>query len=277
MNDNFLKGKAEIIVLLPHYNDNERLKNAVNSIVEPFPIDVLIIDDGSDTKPDQEELKKLYGDRGNLEVKYNAQNMKVSKIRNLGLKMILQTSYKYIAHMDSDDTNKPNRFAKQLDYLKNNKEISFIGSWGDYYTEKGEFLFTMKNPVSYKEIRKKMYLNAMFINASILYKREVIDNIKNYPDKNITVDDYHFCFLVIKKFKVANYPEPLVNINIRSQSISSSKRTKQVLERINVITENFYFGFYPIWGLFRNFLLLFMPRSFGLKMRKWFKIEGTSI
>jgi len=275
MENKFLQGTAEIIVLLPHYNDNEGLKNAINSIAEPFAVDVLIIDDGSDIKPNEQELKKIYGDRGNLEVKYESQNLKVGKIRNLGLKMILQTNYKYIAHMDSDDTNKPHRFAKQLDYLRTNKDISFLGTWGDCYDENGRFLFTLKHSISDKNIRKKMYLNAMFINASILYKREVIEGIKNYPDKNIAGDDHHFSFLVLKNFKVGNYPEALVNINIRQQSISSKQRFRQVLERIKVIYENFYFGFYPIWGLLRNYILLFMPRSFGLKIRKWFKFGGT--
>jgi len=262
------QGKAEIIVLLPHYNDNERLKKAINSIVEPFPIDVLIIDDGSDTKPDQQELKKIYGDRGNLEIKYNNENVGAGETRNMGITIISQTQYQYIGLMDSDDTNKPNRFAKQLTFLKKNPNISFLGSWGDYYGENGEFLFTMKHAVSDKEIRKKVYLNNVFLHSSILYKREIIENVKYHT----YAEDYHFCFSVIKKFKVANYPEVLVNIIVRQQSISSKKRFKQVLGRISVITENFYFGFYPIWGLFRNFILLFIPRSFGLKVRKFFKI-----
>jgi len=275
MENKFLQGTAKIIVLLPHYNDNQGLKNAINSIVEPFPVDVLIIDDGSEIKPDEQELKNIYGDRGNLEVKYEPQNLKVSKIRNLGLKMILQTNYKYIANMDSDDTNKPHRFAKQLAYLQQNKEVSFLGSWGDYYDENGSFLFTMKHPVSDKKIRKMMYLNAMFINASILYKREVIESIREYPEGTLAGDDYHFSFLVLKNFKVANYPDVLVNVNIRQQSISSQRRYKQVMERIMVARKNFYFGFYPIWGLLRNLILLFVPRSFGLRIRKFFKFGRT--
>jgi len=271
MDYKFSQGKAEIIVLLPHYNDNDRLKKAINSIVEPFPIDVFIIDDGSDIKPDLQELKKTYGDKGNLEIKYVPQNIGLNKILNLGIKIILQTNYKYIGRMDSDDTNKPNRFVKQLNFLKENPNISFLGSWGDYYGENGEFLFTMKQAVSDKEIRKKIYLNSVFLHSAILYKRKVIENVK-YNDKHTYAEDYHFCFSVIKKFKIANYPEVLVNIIVRQQSISSKQRFKQVFGRIRVITENFYFGFYPIWGLFRNFILLFIPRSFGLKIRKFFKI-----
>jgi len=275
MENNFLQGTAEIIVLLPHYNDNEGLKNAINSIVEPFPVDVLIIDDGSETKPDEQELKNTYGGRGNLEVKYAPENMGISKALNFGIKIIMQTNHKYIARMDSDDTNNPNRFAKQLTFLKENKDVSFLGSYGNYYDQNGKFLFTKKLAISDKEIRKKMYINNMFLHSAFFYKREVLEDIKKYPQKYVAGEDYHFCFLVIKKYKVANYPESLVNIVVRPQSISSKQRFKQVWTRIDVIIENFYFGFYPILGLFRNLILLFMPRTFGLKIRKWFNFGGT--
>jgi len=273
MENKFSQSTAQIIVLLPHYNDNEGLKKAINSIIEPFLVDVLIIDDGSDSKPNEQELKNIYGDKGILEIKYASENKGINKTLNFGIKIILQTSHKYIARMDSDDTNNPNRFAKQLAFLKENKGISFLGSWGNYYNENGKFLFTKKPAISDKEIRKKMYLNNVFLHSAFFYKREVIETIKKYPEKYIAGEDYHFCFLVIKKYKVANYPEALVNINVRQQSISSKQRFQQVLTRIKIILGNFYFGFYPVFGLFRNFLLLFTPRSFGLRMRKWFKIE----
>jgi len=277
MDNKFSQAQAEIIVLLPHYNDNERLKNAINSIEEPFAVDVLIIDDASELKPNEQELKNIYENKGNLEVKYVSQNMKMNRVLNLGLEIILQTNYKYIARMDSDDTNKPNRLAKQIAFLKDNQNVSLVGSWGDYYDEFGKFLFTMKLAVSDKEIRKKMYLNSMFLHSAVLFKREIIENIGGYSDKTITGSDYRFLFKVIKNYQVANYPEPLVNINVRRQSMSSKLRFKQVLERLRVVRENFYFGFYPIWGLFRNLTLLFLPRSFGLRVRKWFKIGKMPI
>jgi len=277
MDNKFLQDQAEIIVLLPHYNDNEGLKNAINSIVEPFPVDVLIIDDASDLKPDEQELKKIYGDRGNLEIKYNTQNIGASKTRNIGISIISKTQYQYIGLMDSDDTNKHNRFFKQLKFLKENKDISFLGSWGDYYNENGKYLFTMKLAVSDKEIKKKMYLNCMFLHTSILYKREIIDNNDAQYRNGRIGEDYRFCFNIINKYKAANYPEALVNINVRKESISSGQRFKQVWVRIDVIIENFYFGVHPIWGLFRSLILLFLPRSFGLKVRKFFKIGKLSI
>lgn len=275
MNNLLSKETTEVIVLIAHYNDNERLKKAINSIKEPFEVDVLIVDDGSKIKPDLKELKTIYGNRGNLRVEYAPQNMGASKIRNWGLKMILDSSYKYIAIMDSDDTNKPNRIVKQLKFMKENPDVALIGAWADYYTTSGEFVFTLKHPKTDKEIKKQMYFNSMFVHPSILYKKEVVENLGGYLEKYKRggVEDYGFLFKVVKKYKVANYPEVLVNYTVNENGLSSKQRFWQVFNRIRIILDNFYFGFYPIFGIIRNSILLIAPRNLGLKIRKQFNIE----
>jgi len=270
---------TEIVILIAHYNDNERLKKAIDSIKEPFEVDVLIVDDGSKVKPNLDELKSIYADRGVLRIEYAPQNMGASKVRNWGLQMILDSGYKYIAIMDSDDTNKPERISKQLGFMKKNPEIALVGSWADYYTSNGDFLFTIKHPAKDKEIKKQMYFNSMFVHPSIIYKREVIENVGGYLEKYKKggVEDYGFLFKVVKKYPIANYQEVLVNYTINENGLSSKQRFWQVFNRIRIICDNFYFGFYPIFGLFRNSILLVAPRNIGLNIRKWFKIEKMPV
>ena len=274
MNNLLPQRSSEIIVLLAHYNDNDRLKNAVKSIEEPFLVDVLILDDGSEIKPDYDELKAIYEGKGNLIIKCAPQNIGASKIRNWGLEMILKTDYSYIAIMDSDDTNKPQRFAKQLQFLDKNPHIDLVGSWGEYYNSEGIFLFTLKHPTSDIEIKKKMYLNSTFLHSSLLFRRKVAESVGEYPDKyKKGGEDYSFTFKVVRKHQTANYPEVLVNITVTKDGLSSQERVWQVFNRIRVIRDNFYFGFYPIAGIARNIILLVTPRGFGIKIRKLFKLE----
>lgn len=273
-----INNNAEIIILLAHYNDNERLKNAIQSIEEPFPVDVLIVDDGSDLRPQLSEYRMLYGNKGKIDIKYASKNMGASKVRNWGLEMISETDYQFIGIMDSDDTNKPHRFAKQLSYLKKNKHIALLGAWGDYYDTNGKFLFTLKHPTSYSQIKKKMYLNSTFLHSSVLYRREVAEVIGEYSDQyKKGGEDYDYMFRVMSKYHVENYPETLVNITVTKHGLSSQQRFSQVLNRIRIIGNNFYFGFYPIFGIIRNIILLVAPRNLGLKIRKLFNIEKLPI
>ena len=102
--------ESKIIVLLAHYNDNERLKKALQSINETIPVDVLVVDDGSKIRPNQEELQDLYKG-GKLILELLEKNVGSEKARNHGLGIISKLSYKYVAAMDSDDLNKENRFS----------------------------------------------------------------------------------------------------------------------------------------------------------------------
>ena len=55
------------------------------------------------------------------------------------------------------------------------------------------------------------------------------------------------------------------------KSISTTKRKLQVKNRIKIVIEHFYFGFYPIYGLFRGVLLYMFPRSVTTYLKKLLK------
>lgn len=261
---------CNVIVLLAHFNDNERLKKAIQSVDEPFPIDILIIDDGSLLRPNLSELQTIYGNRGNLKIEFLEKNQGVGKVRNIGLNLIESLDYKYVGVMDSDDFNKPNRFLKQLNYLDQNPDVKLIGSWSECVDENGNFLFIQKHHSTYERIKKKMYLNSMFIHASVVFRKDILSYVGEYPEKYKKggVEDYAFLFKIVKKFKAVNLPEPLIYYTINSKGISSKQRHWQVYNRIRVIYNNFYFGFYPIYGLVRNIPLLIVPRNLLTYVKK---------
>jgi hypothetical protein len=60
----------------------------------------------------------------------------------------------------------------------------------------------------------------------------------------------------------------LVTIEINPDGISISKRKIQVKNRIKLILENFYFGFWPMYGLIRNLFLYIIPNTIILKLKK---------
>lgn len=258
---------ANIIVLMSHYNDNERLIKSLESFKETIPVDLLIIDDGSTITPKEEELQQVFT-VGKVTVVRMEKNSGCGKARNRGLEIISKSDYKYVGTMDSDDLNKENRFTKQFNYLENNEDVKLIGSWCDCINGKGEFLFTERYPVSYPEIKKKMYLNSMVAHPTMLFKRDILKTIGFFPEKYKIAEDYAFVFKVSKNFKIENYPEALIFYTINEKGYSSKFRKQQVKDRIRIIKDNFYFGFYPIYGLIRNIPLLFMSRNFLTFIKK---------
>lgn len=258
---------CNVIVLMSHYNDNDRLVKCLSSFKEEIVVDILIVDDGSEIKPNEDELQKHFK-VGKVNVVEMEQNSGCGKARNHGLEIITQLDYKYVGTMDSDDLNKENRFTKQFSYLEEHTAVKLLGSWCDCIDENGNFLFTQKYPVSYNVIKNKMFLNSMVAHPSMLFHTSILKTIGFFPTKYKIAEDYAFVFNASKHFKIENYPEALIYYTINNKGYSAVFRKRQVKDRIRIIRDNFYFGFYPIYGLVRNIPLLIVPRNLLTYVKK---------
>jgi len=260
---------SNIAVLIPHYNNPIDLEKTILSIVESIPIDVFIVDDGSTQKPNQTKLKEIFT-LGKIQFIELQQNQGIEKALNVGLKEIEKRDYKYIGRLDCGDFCKPNRFLKQTEYLNINKDVFLLGTWVNVLDEKGNLLYVLEHPISYNELKKKMYLNSMFVHPSVVFRANIIDAVGYYPTNFKAAEDYAYFFNIIKKFKSENLPEILLDYIVDENSISSTKRKLQVKSRIRVIVKHFYLGFYPIIGLIRSVLLYFVSRDLSNKIKKLF-------
>ena len=263
---------SKIIILIPHFNNVKELLLSIKSIDETIPVDILIIDDGSSNKPSKEELQDLYS-QGELYIEYLQENLGIEKALNVGLSIIEKEHYKYIGRLDCGDINYKNKYTKQVTYLDDHPDTYLLGTWVELVDVHGNFLYTLKHPTEYKVIKKRMYLNSMFVHPSVVYKTEVLSIIGNYPVDYKAAEDYAYFFDILKKLKVENYPEVLLLYKVDNNSISSQKRRIQVKNRIRIILKHFYVGYWPIYGLIRNVPLFFMSRKLTTWLKQWFKKE----
>jgi len=190
---------------------------------------------------------------------------------NKGLAYIESQGYEYIGRLDCGDLCQPNRFKIQLSFLKKHPEIALVGSWVNIIDEQGKFHYILKHPESHAELSKKIYYNSMFVHPSVVFKTSILKDIGYYPTTYKAAEDYAFFFKVIKKFKTANIAKPLLDYIVDSNSISSQKRKIQVKSRIKIILKHFYIGYYPIMGLIRNILLLFISREGSQRIKNILK------
>jgi glycosyltransferase involved in cell wall biosynthesis len=263
----------DIIVLIPHFNNPSGLLTSLMSIRDfDNKILALIVDDGSKEKKIE---KDLIIDSCNFDVDFLflKKNLGIEYALNYGLEYIISRygGASYIARLDCDDICMNNRLKIQYEFLEKNKDIGFIGSNVKFVDKKKKTLFNLKLPSDHEDIKRKMYLNAMFIHPTIFFRKKILKDTGLYPTNKKSAEDYAFFFNVIKRCKVANIPKTLVECVIDPDGISGKKRKQQVLNRINVIKDNFYFGFYPIYGLVRNIILLIIPRNLSSALKGYLK------
>ena len=252
---------SNLVITIPHFNNPKGLLKTIRSIDEDFLIDIIIVDDGSSEKPEKEAIKKQYKN-GNVIFKYLLKNQGVGIAANKCLDFVKSKNYKYTARLDAGDICYKDKFKKQINFLELNKEIKLVGTWARVVNSSGDFLYTIKHPVDYKDIKRNMYLNSMFVNPTVVFYSSILDVVTKYPEKyRYAAQDYAFFFQVVKYFKCANIPEVLLDYVSDENSISTKKRKLQVKNRIKVILENFKPGIYPLYGLLRSIVLYFFSRS----------------
>lgn len=251
--------------MIPHYNNINGLKDSIKSINESISADIVIVDDGSEIKPQENDIEYRHG---NIFVIGLSQNVGIENALNQGLSYIKKHGYEFIGRLDCGDLCKPNRFKKQISYLKENKQIALLGSWVNVIDSKGHKQYITKHPSKHKEISKKMYLNSMFVHPSVVFRTSILNKTGFYPTNYKAAEDYAFFFNIIKHFKTANLEEALLDYIIDENSISSQKRKVQVKSRIKIILNHFYLGYYPIYGLIRNILLLSISRDMSTALKK---------
>jgi glycosyltransferase involved in cell wall biosynthesis len=257
------------IVLIPHFNNPEGLYNSVRSLSNSSNIDLLIVDDGSTVHFQESIIKQHFLANGNCRFIRFEKNKGIEEALNQGLKYAMQYNYTYVARLDCGDLCAHNRFDLQENFLDTHPDHAIVGSAVKFFSIDRKIEYYIKHPLKHEVIIKKLYLNCMLVHPSIMIRVAALNTIGLYPTKYKAAEEYALFFKTIKHYKIANIEDVLVECELNPNGISATRRKRQVLSRIQIVWDNFYFGFYPIYGLLRNCILYFMPYALLNTIKKY--------
>lgn len=247
----------------------EGLQKTLYSIDSSEQVDVLIVDDGSHKKINQHLLSDSIRFNGSLIIEHLEKNSGIEQALNFGLEIIKTINqHKYIARIDCGDLCNGMRFRTQQEFLDNHSNVFLVGSNAIAVDVYGNELYKTTFPEVHQDIKKRMFLNAMFLHPCVMFRIEVIQNIGVYPTNYKAAEDYAFFFNIVNQYKTYNIQDFLVKYEINPKGISLTKRKQQVISRIKIIMKNYYLGFWPTYGLLRNCLLLLIPNNIILFIKR---------
>ncbi len=215
----------ELSIIMPLLNTERYVGLAIQSILTQSYTDfeLIIVNDASSDS--SLEIVQSFKDE-RIRIFSNVRNQGIVFSRNLGLNA---AQGRYIAPFDSDDIAMPCKFRKQLDFLNSHPDFGMIGTWARMIDEEGTVLNRKwKLSASPKHIPAIMLFRNYFVQSSLLIRREAIPE-GGYAAGFEIGEDYNMWNQVIRKHKVWNYPEYLVQYRIHNKGVSQ-QNTERLAE-----------------------------------------------
>lgn len=209
----------QVTVIMPVFNAERYLKAAIDSVLnQTFQnIELLLINDGS-TDGSKHLIESYLDPR--IRLLDNGANRGLIYSRNRGL---AEAKGHMVALLDSDDVAIPDRIALQYDYMSKNPRLTMTGGHAAVIdatdSPTGEIY---KMPVGSSEIQVELLFRNVFVNSTVMYRKEAVQQIGGYKGSGFC-EDYHLAFRLAERYPIDNLDEVLVQYRLHDHNISGEK------------------------------------------------------
>ena len=137
-----------------------------------------------------------------------SQNVGLGKALNKGLE---HCSNEWVFRMDTDDISKPDRFKKQIQFIKKNPEVVlFSGQILEFNENPSDADILKSVPTEHTDIIKFAQKRSRFNHMTVAYKKSVIEAVGGYQH-HLFMEDYNLWLRVIGAgYRVGNHPDILL-------------------------------------------------------------------
>ena len=161
-------------------------------------------------------------------------NVGLGKALNEGLK---HCTYEWVFRMDTDDICKPDRFEKQIQFIKENPEVVlFSGQIVEFNETPSDSNILKSVPTEHTDIIKFSQKRSPFNHMTVAYKKSVIEAVGGYQH-HLFMEDYNLWLRVIGAgYMVGNHPDILLyarvgnGMHARRKGYDYIKSEKQLLK-----------------------------------------------
>ena len=227
---------CKISIIMPVYNGEKYLKEAIDSILDQTfkEFEFIIINDYSND--DSLKIINSYNDKRIILVN-NDQNLGIAKSLNKGIEI---SKGKYIARMDADDICYRHRLETQINFMENNLDIGMCGSAVEVFTDNSSNIHEC--PLNHNEIKALQIFNSAFCHPTVMIRKEILSRHKlSYNEFYEGMEDYELWIRMSRVTKLANIKESLLKYRCHdgqvTKNISKLQHEKMKLIRKRTLKE----------------------------------------
>lgn len=205
------------VLMSVYRNDKpEFIARAINSVTilqTLKPNEIVLVIDG----PIPDELSMLI-ETFEKSHEFNFNIIRLPENKGLGNALrigIEKASNEIVARMDSDDISLPDRFEKQIGYLKTHPECDVVGGQiSEFVGEENNNVGHRNVPCKHEDIIMWLRGRCPFNHMSVAMLRSRILAVGNYIDWHFNEDYYLWIRMAQAGCKFANLPYTLVNVRV---------------------------------------------------------------
>ncbi|MFW1741874.1 glycosyltransferase family 2 protein [Acinetobacter johnsonii] len=173
------------------------------------PSQIVLVIDGPVGSDLQEVVKQWQDKLGDILLMLPLkENVGLGKALNEGLK---HCTYEWVFRMDTDDICKPDRFEKQIQFIRENPEVVLFSGQIVEFDENPDDATVLKSvPTEHTDIIKFAQKRSPFNHMTVAYRKSVIEAVGGYQH-HLFMEDYNLWLRVIGAgYRVGNHPDILL-------------------------------------------------------------------
>jgi len=232
-------------VLMSVYNGEKpnRLSESLESILDQIliPNEIVLVVDGP-VNDEIEYVINYYNHRySEVKVVRLSQNNGLGAALRFGLE---HCTYEYVARMDSDDICLRHRFLKQINFLKNNSEISVVGGIIEEFKEAPGDLNRYRHlPENFLAIKKLSKYRNPLNHPTVMFRKSHILEVGSYEDMLYFEDYFLWCKLLLRNYKISNLNDVLLYFRTDEKMINRRRGFQYLKHEYNFFKNLMRIGF----------------------------------
>jgi len=193
------------------------------------PNQIVVVYDG----PVPEDIRKYFAlcSRENPGIEFT----EIPKEQNAGLAAALNTGlqackYRLVARMDSDDIARPDRFEKQLAFLKEHPQVSILsGAIAEFENIPGDIDSIRSVGLSEKEILGMAKSRTPFNHVAVVFDKSAVTSVGGYCENFGKLEDYKLWVDMLSAgYQPANLSDVLVDVRVGNGFIERRSNRREI-------------------------------------------------
>lgn len=177
----------------------------------------------------------------------------------------------FLARMDADDVNEPNRFKKQIEFLLKHPNVQLVGTSATLIDEQGKTIGVQDMPTTWEEIKRTAFFKNPLIHPSWMMRRVWFERIGGYDKAFLFSQDWELILRRVWRDEITNLPDRLLRLRIHKRSLSFQVNRQQVLSGLKARIDAIKRGDVSFWyvgTLIPSVMSMMVPAQIKFNMRR---------